>query len=135
VKIRLLEIAKEDLREGWKFYEKQSAGLGDYFLDSIQADIRSLEIYAGVHAQADNLHRLLAKRFPFAIYYLLAGESIDVDAILVADVTRAGSSNAWIRPEPTQKLIKTCDPRFRWGASRRCAHMSGSREKTVQQTV
>jgi len=82
VKRRLLEIAKDDLREGWKFYEKQSAGLGDYFLDSIQADIRSLEIYAGVHAKADNFHRLLAKRFPFAVYYLLEGESIDVYAIL-----------------------------------------------------
>lgn len=82
MEIRLLEAAKEDLREGWAFYERQSAGLGDYFLDSIQADVRSLKIYAGVHEMADDFHRLLAKRFPFAVYYLLEGEYIDVYAIL-----------------------------------------------------
>ena len=32
VRIQVIETAKEDLREGWKFYEKSSAGLGDYFL-------------------------------------------------------------------------------------------------------
>lgn len=82
MEIRLLETAKEDLREGRMFYEKQSAGLGDYFLDSIQADVRSLKVYAGVHAMADDLHRMLTKRFPFAVYYLLEGECIDVYAIL-----------------------------------------------------
>jgi hypothetical protein len=30
VEIRLLEAAKEDLREGYRFYEAQSEGLGDY---------------------------------------------------------------------------------------------------------
>jgi hypothetical protein len=29
VEIRLLETAKEDFREGWKFYEQNAAGLGD----------------------------------------------------------------------------------------------------------
>jgi plasmid stabilization system protein ParE len=82
VEIRLLEAAKEDLREGWAFYERQSAGLGDYFLDSIQADVRSLKLFAGVHEMADDFHRLLVKRFPFAVYYLLEGEYIDVYAIL-----------------------------------------------------
>ena len=59
MEIRLLETAKEDLREGWNFYEKRSVGLGDYFLDSIQADVRSLMIYAGVHALANDFHRML----------------------------------------------------------------------------
>ncbi len=56
--------------------------MGDYFLDSIQADIRSLGIFARVHAKADDFHRLLTKRFPFAVYYLLRDEWIDVYAIL-----------------------------------------------------
>ena len=59
MEIRLLESAKEDLREGWKFYERNSAGLGEYFLDCIQADVRSLEIYAGVHETADGFHRIM----------------------------------------------------------------------------
>jgi len=82
VQIRLLESAKEDLRVGWRFYERNAAGLGDYFLDCIQADVRSLTIYAGVHETADGFHRMLSKRFPLAIYYLFETEYVDVYAIL-----------------------------------------------------
>ena len=82
VEVLLLETAKEDLREGWCFYKQQRRGLGDYFLDSIQADVRSLTVYAGIHAKAAGFHRMLAKRFPFAVYYLLEGQRIEVYAIL-----------------------------------------------------
>ena len=82
MEIRLLDSARDDLREGWHFYEEQAAGLGDYFLDSIQVDVRSLRLYAGIHERAEGFHRMLAKRFPFAIYYLIEQRSIDVYAIL-----------------------------------------------------
>lgn len=82
MEIRVLETAKEDLREGWKFYEQSSSGLGEYFLDCIQADVRSLQIYAGIHERAEGFHRMLVKRFPFAVYYLIEGERVDVYAIL-----------------------------------------------------
>ena len=82
MEIRLLESAKEDLRDGRRFYEKQSPGLGDYFLDCIQADVRSLTVYAGIHSRADEFYRMLIKRFPFAVYYLMEGDRIDIYAIL-----------------------------------------------------
>ena len=82
MEIRLLEAAKEDLREGYRFYEAQSDGLGDYFLDCVQSDVRSLVIYAGIHAKADDFHRMLVKRFPFAVYYLVEQGRVDVYAIL-----------------------------------------------------
>jgi plasmid stabilization system protein ParE len=82
VEIRLLETAREDLREGWTFYEKNARGLGDYFLDCIQADVRSLKIYAGIHEMSEGFHRMLAKRFPFAVYYHIENENTDVYAIL-----------------------------------------------------
>ena len=82
MKIRFLDVAIEDLREGWKFYENSSPGLGDYFLDCIQADVRSLQVYAGVHEMSEGFHRMLVKRFPFAVYYLIDSETIDVYAIL-----------------------------------------------------
>ena len=82
MEIRILETAKEDLREGWNFYEGRSIGLGDYFLDSIQADVKSLKIYAGIHETADGFHRMLAKRFPFAVYYPIENRRVDVYAIL-----------------------------------------------------
>jgi len=34
VKIEILDEAERDLVEGFRFYESQATGLGDYFLDS-----------------------------------------------------------------------------------------------------
>ena len=82
MEFRILETAKEDLREGWKFYEKNAVGLGEYFLDCIQADVRSLIIYTGIHEMTNGFYRMLAKRFPFAVYYLIEGDCVDVYAIL-----------------------------------------------------
>jgi plasmid stabilization system protein ParE len=82
VEIRLLETAKEDLRGAWRFYEQQSSGLGDYFLDSVQADLRSLTVFAGVHERVKVYFRLLCKRFPFAVYYLIEEGRVDIYAIL-----------------------------------------------------
>ncbi len=82
MEIRLLETAKEDLREGWNFYDRQSTGLGDYFLDNIQNDIQSLMSYAGIHSISNGFYRMLAKRFPFAVYYLLKNDMIEIYAIL-----------------------------------------------------
>ena len=49
MRIEILDDAKDDLAEGFNFYESQSLGLGSYFLDSLFADIDSLLLYAGVH--------------------------------------------------------------------------------------
>ncbi len=82
MEIRVLETAREDLREGWKFYERNAEGLGEYFLDCIQADVRSLKIYAGIHEMTEGFRRMLVKRFPFAVYYLIEDECVDIYAIL-----------------------------------------------------
>jgi len=75
------------------FYENQAEGLGTYFLDSLYSDIDSLMISAGVHAvHFGKYHRLLSKRFPFAVYYRVEGEIVKVYAIL--DCQR---SPAWTR--------------------------------------
>jgi hypothetical protein len=42
VRVRILDAAERDLEEGYRFYERQSAGLGSYFLDSLFSDIDSL---------------------------------------------------------------------------------------------
>lgn len=68
MRIEILDEAEQDLVDGSAFYERQSKGLGDYFLDSIFSDVESLYLYAGIHALHFGYHRLLAKRFPFAIY-------------------------------------------------------------------
>jgi hypothetical protein len=63
VKIRVLDAAAQDLIDGFRFYEIQGAGLGQYFIDSLFADIDSLLLYAGIHPICfGTYHRLLAKR-------------------------------------------------------------------------
>ena len=82
MKVEILDKAKEDLVLGYHFYEKQSAGLGTYFLDTLFSDIDSLHLYAGTHSTVGGSHRCLSRRFPFAIYYRVDGETIRVRAVL-----------------------------------------------------
>ncbi len=56
----ILDEAQEDLIDGFRFYEKQESGLGDYFLDSLFSDIDSLQIYAAIHPRLFGCHRLLS---------------------------------------------------------------------------
>ena len=39
IPIRISEDALQDLNEGFLFYEAQEAGLGDYFVTCLRADI------------------------------------------------------------------------------------------------
>jgi plasmid stabilization system protein ParE len=93
MRVRILAAASQDLIEGYRFYEKQSEGVGAYFLDTLYSDIDSLIVNAGIHpVHFEKYHRLLSKRFPFAVYYLVEGQTTLVYAIL--DCRR---SPAWVR--------------------------------------
>ena len=92
MRIRILREAEVDLIEGFNFYELQQAGLGDYFLDTLYSDVESLLVSAGVHPIVFDHHRLLSKRFPFAVYYTLQKDLVSIHAIL--DCRR---DPAWIR--------------------------------------
>jgi plasmid stabilization system protein ParE len=80
--ILILPSARDDLSAGVEFYERQQAGLGDYFLESLFSDIESLQLYAGIHTKRFGYHRLLSKRFPYAVYYDQEGVMARVWAIL-----------------------------------------------------
>ncbi len=82
MKISVLPAARDDLADGFDFYERQAEGLGGYFLESLYADIESLRLYAGIHRKVFGLHRLLSKRFPYAAYYDLEGRTIRIWAVL-----------------------------------------------------
>jgi plasmid stabilization system protein ParE len=77
----LSEDAFTDVEEARTFYERQEAGLGDYFLSCLIADLESLSFFAGIHSRLFGYYRMLAKRFPFAIYYDVAGELAVVAAV------------------------------------------------------
>ncbi len=80
--VRILDAAERDIEEGYRFYEKKSPALGSYFLDSIYSDIDSLSYFGGIHSLVFGYHRLLSKRFPFAVYYRIAKDLLLVVAIL-----------------------------------------------------
>ncbi len=93
MKIKILELAKEDLKEGFLFYEMQQEGLGAYFLESLSSDIESLKLFAGIHSiHFKTYHRLLSKRFPFAVYYRIEENEVRVHAVI-----DCRKNPAWVR--------------------------------------
>ena len=82
MRVQVLEEATADLADGFLFYELQAEGLGDYFLDSLWSDIQSLRLYGGIHAIHNGYHRLLSKRFPWAVYYRIEDGIARVRAVL-----------------------------------------------------
>jgi len=67
MRILILPSAREDFSDRFEFYERQQGGLGDYFLESLFSDIESLRLYARIHPKRFGYHRLLSKRFPYAV--------------------------------------------------------------------
>lgn len=82
MKVRILRPALEDLAAGRAFYDRQSKGVGSYFFDSLFTEIDSLVLYAGIHRMQFDHHRLLAKRFPYAIYDRVLGSEAVVHRVL-----------------------------------------------------
>jgi len=80
--LSLTELAQSDLKDAEFFYEKQDENLGIYFRDSIITDLDALLFYAGVHEIYFGYYRMLAKRFPFSIYYDVEESHVIIHAIL-----------------------------------------------------
>jgi hypothetical protein len=97
MRLKILSATEKDLEDGYRFYELRSPGLGSYFLDSLYSDIDSLAFFAGIHQVVFGYHRLLSKRFPFAVYYRIS----DSEAVIIA-VLDCRRSPSWIR----ERLIK-----------------------------
>ena len=50
--------------------ERQSAGLGDRFLDAIEADVQTLKLHPGIHMKVEGFYRMLIERFPLCALLL-----------------------------------------------------------------
>jgi plasmid stabilization system protein ParE len=98
--LRILSSAFNDLADGRDFYERHGEGLGGYFLDSLFSDIDSLALYAGIHRKVFGFHRLLSRRFPYAIYYQVE----KVDTVVVLRVLDCRQN-----PRKTREALKVDD--------------------------
>lgn len=82
MKIRILDRAERDLEDGVRFYERQGAGLGRYFFQSVAEDIGSLARLGGIHRRVFGHHQLLCRRFPYAVYHEIEGDIVSVNAVV-----------------------------------------------------
>jgi hypothetical protein len=81
--VRILTSAVNDLIASREFYESQAEGIGAEFLEALFSDIDLLSTYGGVHRKFEGFHRMLARRFPYAIYYKMnTGGSVVVYRVL-----------------------------------------------------
>jgi toxin ParE1/3/4 len=75
--------AKQDIAEGYDWYEGRQEGLGAEFLTAVNelfAQIRETpELYA---PEFKAVRRASLDRFPYVIYYRIDGESLEVIAVL-----------------------------------------------------
>lgn len=97
-RVVILAEAAVDLEEARRFYDAREAGVGDYCVTSLVADIESLALFHGIHRQQHGCFRMLASRFPYGIYYLEAEHETRVVAVL--DLRRNPS---WIRKQVTRR--------------------------------
>jgi plasmid stabilization system protein ParE len=82
MRIRILPEAERDLDLGAVFYESQSPRAGSFFIRGLLEDIDRLVMHGGVQAKHRGFFRAMSQRFPFAIFYDLSGDTIDIYAVL-----------------------------------------------------
>jgi plasmid stabilization system protein ParE len=84
--VKISEYAKEDLQKAYDFYEKQATNLGKYFFDNIISEIELLSFYGCLHQKIYGFHRMLSKRFPYAIYYDCDKQKQIITVIAILDL-------------------------------------------------
>ncbi len=77
--ISITELAEGDLFEVTKWYEKQKEGLGEQFLINFESCLSVIERNPEQFVnQYKNFRRVLFNRFPYAVYYKILSDKIEV---------------------------------------------------------
>ncbi len=80
-----LPSALDDVRTAYAWYEGERPGLGDEFLEAVQS---ALDRILGFPLASPVVHRdarrSLVERFPYCVYYRVAGDGLVVVALLHA---------------------------------------------------
>ena len=75
--------AAADVEEAYWWYQRQRAGLGEEFLEAVDAILRDIathpKAYPVIHRET---RRALLRRFPYAIFFRVYGETIIVVACM-----------------------------------------------------
>jgi toxin ParE1/3/4 len=80
---QLSEEAESDVYESYLWYEKQKAGLGEEFLEAVdaakEAIISNPKTYRIRYKK--KVRGFLVSRFPYLILYIISGNNIDVISV------------------------------------------------------
>ena len=82
IHIRITEEARQDLVEGYAFYELQESGAGEYSASCLKGDIASLHITAGIHRASLSFQRMFSRVFPYAIFYHFSENVVAIIAVI-----------------------------------------------------
>jgi plasmid stabilization system protein ParE len=83
MKLLLRPEAKADVAEAVRWYEEQRPGLGQELRQKLRTCLGLLEQNPLLHAQIfEEIRRAPLERFPYSVFYLVQGSTIEVVAIL-----------------------------------------------------
>jgi len=76
-------LAQRDIEQAMGWYEEQALGLGREFLDAVDRRIAEVRAMPQRFPQVTpRLRRAMLERFPYAIFFTLTGETIQVVACM-----------------------------------------------------
>lgn len=81
----ILPLAKEDIREAARWYNKQSPGLGKRFTAEVRESVRFIrQNPTACNIRYDKVRTVVLKVFPFMIHYTIneASKSVVISAVL-----------------------------------------------------
>jgi len=77
--------AEQDIQGAYGWYEDRVSGLGKEFLRCVDAAIAQINRAPATHPVLyQDIRRILTRRFPFGIFYIMEGQRIIVLAVLHA---------------------------------------------------
>jgi plasmid stabilization system protein ParE len=83
LKVVLDQAAAAELRDAALFYEDSREGLGQEFLNSVEAALASIVRHPALWRRLrGRFHRCLVHRFPYGVIYTVEGPTIYVAAVM-----------------------------------------------------
>ena len=81
--LTLIPEARDDARQGWRYFESKQVGLGDRFIDHILMVLDKIaEMPLGFGEVDPGIRAFGVKRFGYVVYYRTDGAHVEVVAIL-----------------------------------------------------
>ena len=82
MRVTLRPRAEWDIDDAYAWYEERSPGLGEVFLRSVEACFARIVRHPEAYVIADGrVRRARLNRFPYAVYYVIRDDRIDVLAV------------------------------------------------------